>query len=172
MPRKSTVNRRLDKHQPLKGSKPIQTKPMPTDKAVKYRILQGDSTQTKMAVQHFIEMREEEARKMPALDLGFPALIQPKTFTSSPDKHVIPVSRASSPTVSPLLGAQSTEREFSPSDFLIKDVDVLCTEKVETCYFNEFAHDRFNFEEMQTVLTFGDGAGSITRKTKPLLEKD
>ena len=210
MPRKTRVNIRLDEDQEFKGFKPIQT-----EQPTKYRIVQGDSKQTKVAVHGYMKMLEEEARKMPALYLGSASLIKSKTPSPKP---VILASRASSPNVSPLLGAQTTKREFSPFDLLIKemesekkidgsvlctedigesyfnefspsdlfvkdkefeektDASVLCTEDIEECFsgFNEVSPDStcFNFGRMRTLLTFGDGAGSITGKTKPLFEKD
>jgi len=153
--------------------------------ANKYRIVQGASEQTKRAVERYVELRADEMRKkMPALDLGGPALLLKRG----------PASRAASLSVSPM-------RAPSPTDFLIKRtmvtmmepedtittepedtttppkldwVDITCQEEVDESFFNRFCSDdsAFDFSKMQYVLTFGEAAGSITRAAKPILEAD
>jgi hypothetical protein len=154
--------------------------------ANKYRIVQGASEQTKRAVERYVELRADEMRKkMPALDLGGPALLLKRG----------PASRAASPSVSPM-------RAPSPTDFLIKRtmvttmepedtittepedtnttpptldwVDITCQEEVDESFFHRFCSDdsAFDFSKMQYVLTFGEAAGSITRVAKPILEAD
>ena len=172
-------NQRPDKE----ASKHRMSKPNQSERAAKYRIVQGDSEQTRIAVKRFVdENQDEECRKMPGLDLGCPLMIhepsQPFSSTKQEKRaKTIVESRPPSPSDYLLFDQIDSESPLglSPYKRQPKRDRFVCHENIDESCFNEFSSTAGAFflnlhvAEMQDVLTFGDAAGSITRVTKPVI---
>ena len=140
----------------------------------------GDSEETRRAVKRALQIRQEQ---LPVFYLGIPALSQQMAERTPLDgekqpTEVLGESRASSPMGSPMRGA-STEREFSPSDFLIEHARTTLSQLQSTELDSSFKCDEeieepfFDYEtKSEVIMTFGEQPGSVIRATKPILDYD